>query len=58
MRGGIALLPRAAGGCAGRRKGAIEAILEEHRTAALMTARYCDDPTFSVGPITIKSRIP
>jgi hypothetical protein len=31
-------------------EGAIEAILEEHRTAALMTAHYPIDPTLSVGP--------
>jgi hypothetical protein len=40
MRGGIALLPRADGGNCRAAEGAIEAILEEHRTAALMTARY------------------
>jgi hypothetical protein len=42
MRGGIALLPRADGGNCRAAEGAIEAILEEHRTAALMTALSID----------------
>ena len=49
MRGGIALPAACCWGMCRAVEGAIEAILEEHRTAALKLL-IIDDPTFAVGP--------
>ena len=58
MRGGIALPAACCWGICRAAKGAIEAILEEHRTAALMTARYAVIQLFQLdhSPLNLEFR--